>query len=337
MSSVLVAGLGDVGVRTARQLLDTPGVDRVYVAARHLDQARTIASALHDGATPWELDSHGPSFPDGLDVVAAAVPGAADVELARAAVAVGVSYASASDDVHALGGLLALDADAGRAKVRVAVGCGLAPGLGDVLARHAAAALDEVDELHVARWGVAGDACVESVRHAHREPGLEWRDGAFEEERSHGTELVWFPDPVGARECRLVANGVELLVAANPGVERATMRLGGPTHRLRVRRALTPSPRRDPGADWGAVRAEAWGSRGVVREALVYGVIERPAIATGTVLGVTAACLAGAIDGVATATSGSRGLGSMVDPAPFLAELAKRGVKAAAFEGAAIS
>ena len=54
-SSVLVAGLGDVGVRTARQLLDTPGVDRVVVAARRLDHAKSVAAALHDGATPWEL------------------------------------------------------------------------------------------------------------------------------------------------------------------------------------------------------------------------------------------------------------------------------------------
>ena len=147
--------------------------------------------------------------------------------------------------------------------MRVAVGCGLAPGLGDVLARHAVEALDEVDEIHVARWGVAGDACVDSVRRAQREPGLEWRDGALVEDKAHGTELVWFPDPVGARECRLVASGVELLVAANPGVERATMRVGGPTPRgRRVRHALTPPPRRDRGASWGSVRVEVVGLAG---------------------------------------------------------------------------
>jgi hypothetical protein len=338
VSSVLVAGLGEVGVRTARQLLDTPGVERVYVAARDADQSRTVASALHDGATPWELDHHRPSFPDGLTVVAAAMPGAADVELARAAVAAGVSYASAADDAGAVAELLALDADARRAGVRIAVGCGLAPGLGDVLARHAASALDTVDELHVARWGVAGDACVESARRAHREPGLEWRDGAFVEDRAHGTELVWFPDPVGARECRLVATGVDLLVAANPGVVRATMRVGGlPGSGGRVRRALTPPPRRDQGANWGSVRVEAWGTRGVARDALVYGVIEQPAVAAGTVLGVTAACLAGAVDGVIATEPGAFGLGAVVTPAPFLAELAKRGVKAAAFEGAVVT
>jgi hypothetical protein len=338
VTSVLVAGLGDVGVRTARQLLDTRGVEHVYVADRSFERAETVASALHDGATPWDLDHHDvPSFPDGLRVVASAMPGAPDVELARAATANGISYASASDDAGALAALCALDADARRAGVQVAVGCGLAPGLGDVLARHAAGALDEVDELHVARWGVAGDSCLESVRRAHREPGLEWRDRAFVEDRAHGTELVWFPDPVGARECKLVATGVELLVAANPMVERATMRLGGPTQRPWVPRVLTSHARRDPGAGWGSVRVEAWGTRGVVRETLVYGVIEHPAVAAGTVLGVTAASLAGAIDGVVDTEPGAFGLGVAVSPAPFLAELAKRGVKAAAFEGAALA
>ena len=69
----------------------------------------------------------------------------------------------------------------------------------------------------------------------------------------------------------------------------------------------------------------------------MYGVIEHLAVAAGTVLGVTAACLAGAIDGVVDTAPGAFGLGAAVAPAPFLAELAKRGVKAAAFEGAAIS
>jgi hypothetical protein len=32
----MVVGLGDVGVRAARQLIDTPGIDRVIVAARRL-------------------------------------------------------------------------------------------------------------------------------------------------------------------------------------------------------------------------------------------------------------------------------------------------------------
>jgi hypothetical protein len=71
---------------------------------------------------------------------------------------------------------------------------------------------------------------------------------------------------------------------------------------------------------------------------VVYGVIERTAVAAGTVLGVTGAALAGALPDVgAVPTPGAFGLGAVVEPVPFLAELARRGVKAAAFEGVAVA
>ena len=43
------------------------------------------------------------------------------------------------------------------------------------------------------------------------------------------------------------------------------------------------------------------------------------------------------LDGASCAASGAGGLAEMVTPVPFLAELARRGVKAAVFEGAAAS
>ena len=334
MTDALVVGLGDVGVRAARQLLDTPGIDRLYVASRQFERAETVASALHDGATPWEMSHDARDLPAGVTVVASALPPHDDLEVARTAVSAGVAFASAVDDASTIVDLVALDGDARAAGARLVVGCGLAPGLSDVLARHAGLALDSVDEIHVARWGVAGESCVEGARRAQREAGMEWRDGALLHDRNHGTELVWFPDPVGARECALVATGVELLVAAHPGLERATVRLGAPPQRLRMRRALTPPPRRDTGAEWGAVRAEAWGARDGAREAVVYGVIEQTSVAAGTVLGVTAAALAGLVPGLGIVEPGSVGLGAVVDPPAFLGELSRRGVKAAAFEGA---
>jgi saccharopine dehydrogenase-like NADP-dependent oxidoreductase len=62
VSTVLVAGLGQVGVRAARQLLDTPGIERVLVAARDLSDAREAARSLHDGAEPIRLVP-GDAFP----------------------------------------------------------------------------------------------------------------------------------------------------------------------------------------------------------------------------------------------------------------------------------
>ena len=88
------------------------------------------------------------------------------------------------------------------------------------------------------------------------------------------------------------------------------------------------------------MRVEAWGWRGTARTSVVYGVIERTAVAAGTVLGVTGgvarrrAARASAARPASPVPSGS---GSVVEPVPFLAELARRGVKAAAFEGVAVA
>jgi hypothetical protein len=63
-------------------------------------------------------------------------------------------------------------------------------------------------------------------------------------------------------------------------------------------------------------------------------------VAAGTVLGVTAAGLAGALPAVSLRAGhehGAQGLAALVEPVPFLAELARRGVKAAAFEGVAVA
>jgi hypothetical protein len=339
MTTVLVAGLGDVGVRTARQLLDTPGIDRVVVAARSLNHAREVAAALHDGAEPVEW-SPPDALPPGVDVIASAVPGEHDVAIARAAIAAGIPFASSADHDVALRGLLTLDTDARNARTRVVIGCGLAPGLSDVLARHACGAFDTVDEIHVARWGVAGDASASAARRALREPAREWRDGAIAHDRHRGPELVWFPDPVGARECELVATGIELLVASVPDVGRLTARLGvAASGRFVPTGRFTPAGRRDPGASWGAVRVEAWGWQRGVRASVVYGVVERTAVAAGTVLGVVAATLAGALSTIEPeeASPGACGLATIIKPVPFLAELSRRGVKAAIFEGVAVA
>ena len=203
-----------------------------------------------------------------------------------------------------------------------------------MLARHAVGALDAVDELHVARWGVAGSESAAEARRAQREEAREWRDGELVHEKHRHGELIWYPDPVGARECELVATGVELLVSANPGAGRVTARLGVPPAKR-----FTPPGRRDPGAGWGAVRVEAWGWRGTARTSVVYGVIERTAVAAGTVLGVT-----GRVVGRRAArrsrrrrSPGRAAWARWSEPVPFLAELAHRGVKAAAFEGVAVA
>jgi hypothetical protein len=334
LATVLLDGVGAVGMRAARQLIDTPGLDTLLITARGSSRAGEVADALGDRVRAVELRADDP-IPAGVDSVAAALPGALVPPRARRALDAGVPFASTVDDAEAIESLLEVDEPARRAGVVLAPGCGLAPGLADVLARHASDALDSVDEIHVARAGAAGPACVAAVRRARRDPAVEWRDGEWHEDRHRDSELVWFPDPIGARECAPVHLGAALLVRAFPSVRRATVRLAEP-----LTRRFTWSGRRGLDEGWGSARVEVWGWRGQARESMVYGVIDRTAIAAGTVLAVTAACLAGIAPGLGARdgpAGGVHGLAALVEPVPFLAELARRGVKAAVFEGVAVA
>jgi hypothetical protein len=324
VTALLLAGVGAVGVRAGRQIIDTPGVDRLLVTARDSERAEELARALGGEAVPFG------AIPDDVGAVALAAPGAGASQLAEQAVARGTPVASVADDADGITTLLGLDAAAHRGGVPVVVGCALAPGLADVLARHAADALVDADEVHVARVGTAGEACLSALRRARRERPVEWSHGAPRVQRRLGPELVWFPDPIGARECITVASGVETLHQAVPTAGRVTVRAADATA---PRRRARLGRRRDE--EWGAARVEVWGWRGETRDVVVYGVIERPAVAAGTVLAVAAVRVAGLLPDVRLRSPepAALGLGALVEPAPFLAELARRGVKAAAFEG----
>jgi hypothetical protein len=333
VTTVLLAGAGAVGARTARQLTDTPGIDRVLIVERRTSHAEVVVAAMGSRAELLEWYADRP-LPEGVDAVACALPAGCEQAFASRALEAGVPFASAGDEENDLVGLHSLSETARRSGVAIIAGCGLAPGLADVLARHAADAFDEVDEIGIARAGMSGDACIATASRALRNSAAELRDGVYEESRWRGGhELVWFPEPIGARECERVATGVHLLSATVPDATRITVRLARDETGARQRFLR----KRDPEGSWGAIRVEVWGRRGAAREPIVYGAIERTAIATGTVLGVTAAALAGALPGLLAPSAGVFGLGAVAQPRAFLAELSRRGVKAAIFEGVPVA
>jgi len=157
-----------------------------------------------------------------------------------------------------------------------------------------------------------------------------WRDGGWREERSPGDALVFFPDPIGGRDCRIVTGSTRLLVDAFPAVSRLTFQLGEPPRRTRFRRRFG-----DEG-EWGAARVEVWGRRDGSHGCLTYGVVDRTAVAAGAVLAVVAARLAGTL-GPVVKQPGVQGLGVLLEPVPFLSELGQRGVRAAVFEGVSVA
>jgi len=350
VTAVLLVGVGAVGRRAARQLAETDGVERILIADRAPGPAAEAAEVMGERAevVDWSPDR---PLPPGVSVVASAIGGPAERAVFERAVESGVPAAGCGDDGATVRSLLDLDDAAREAGVALAAGCGLAPGLADVLARHAADALDSVDEIYVARAGSAGPSCRGAIDRAGRGAALEWRDGAWVRHRAgSGRQLVWFPAPVGGLDCHRAASGqAPLLVDAFPTLRRASMRIASPLgvgagvpgagllSHVPVVSTLLGGPAakrsRDPEGDWGATWVEVRGRRGRSEEILVYGAVDRMAFASGAVLAVSALWLAGLGTGRVTGT-GAHGLAALVEPVPFLAELARRGVKAAAFEGA---
>lgn len=326
-----VLGLGAVGTRAARQLASTPEVTDLLLGDARAGRVEEVADSLGErvGREPLPLDA----VPD-VDVVVLAGPVGSQGAVARQALERGVAVVSTSDGIDDVRALLELGPEAEVRSLPVVVGAAFAPGLSGVLAVHAAAMFDRVEEVHVARLGTGGPACAQQHHQALGGRAIEWRDGGWLSSPSgSGRELCWFPEPVGSADCyRGALADPLLLLPALPGVSRVSSRLAANRRdRLTARLPMLRPPHPEGGV--GAIRVEVRGWRGAVSDTLVYGVMDRPAVAAGAVAAVAAVEAATG----ALLRNGAGGLAELVEPLRFLTELARRGVKAAVFEGRAAS
>ncbi len=322
-----VIGLGSVGARAARQLLSSEAVGTVRLRDSSADRVATVARSLGPGA----IGESGP-YPEPIEasVVVLATPAGTHVDLARDLLARNVSVVSVSDSISDVNGLLDLDAEARERGCSVVVGAGFSPGLSCVLARHAAADFSMVDEIHVAAAGTGGPACARQHHRALGDWAIDWRDGGWVRRRGgSGRELCWFPDPIGGRDCYRAARPEALLLApAFAGVSRVTARLAA-TRRDRLTARLPMLRRPHPEGGPGAIRVEVRGWQDDQRLVKVLGAMDHPAVAAGAVAAVAVTAI---LDGTVR-HPGAAGLAELVEPVPFLGELARRGVRAAVFEG----
>ena len=326
-----VIGLGSVGARAARQLVASADIDSVFIFDNDPTRLAVGATALGARATPHagpEADGQG------VSVAVLATPVGDHVDLARTHLDRGRHVVSVSDGVEDVTALLALDGEARRRGLRIVVGAGFAPGLSCLLARHGAATFDSVSEVHVAKYGTGGPACARQHHEALGGNAMDWRGGAWVERRGgSGRELCWFPEPVGGQDCyrAALADGL-LLVPAFPGIQRVTARQAA-TRRDRLTARLPMLRPPHPEGVLGAVRVEIRGRRGAATDVLVLGAMDRPGVAAGAVAAVAAVHLVTAPE----QRLGAFGLAEVGDPLAALAELARRGVKAAVFEGSPVA
>lgn len=320
--------MGAVGARAARQLHATEGLEQLVVIDADPARAEAVATSLGPPAVTGLLSAATLARTDVL-VVASPSP---HREVAEAALEQGVHVVSTADDLAQVRALLELDAEARERGLTMAVGCGFSPGLACVLALHGAAGFDVVDEIHVAQAGTGGPACARSHHRTLAADAVDWRDGAWRHRPGgSGRELCWFPDPVAGQDCyRAGLPHALLLVPAFSGVSRVTARVAA-TRRDRLTSWLPMLRRPHVEGGIGAVRVEVRGRRGTITDTQVLGAIDRPAVGAAVVAAVAATWAA---EGQFM-RPGAAGLASLLDDCvPFLRELARRGVRAAAFEGA---
>jgi saccharopine dehydrogenase-like NADP-dependent oxidoreductase len=330
---VVVVGAGAVGARAARQLASSDEVDRVVISdvdAEKVDSVvRSLGSSRAEAARAQEST---PGIDTGVSVALLAGPRSTHARLARRYAEAGIAVVSVVDDVNEVSALLELDSLARANNLSIVIGAGFSPGLTCVLASHAAALFDGVDEIHIAKAGTGGPACASTHHRALGSASVDWRDGAWVKRRAgSGRELCWFPDPIGGADCyRASLPDALLLAPVFTGADRITARLAANRRdRVTARFPMLRPPHPEGGL--GAVRVEVRGHRGASRAVHVLGAMDRPAVAAGAV----AALASIAAGNGALRRPGAAGLAEMVEPIPFLTELAQRGVKAAVFEGAA--
>ncbi len=319
-----VLGAGAVGTRAVRQLVASPNVEVVLVDPDGA-RAQRVATALGRQVSVAPTSA----AMAGVRVVVLAQP-AGHVAEATALIDRGVAVVSACDSPEDAAELLALDARAIGAGVPVVVGAGFSPGLSCLLARFASRSFDVVDEVYVAKHGTGGPACARQHHDSLAGTSLSWRvDGWLSRPAGSGRELCWFPEPVGGRDCYRAETAEPLLLHdAFPEATRIAARTSATRRdRLTSRLPMMRPPHAEGGL--GAVRVELRGPRLGAREIEVLGAIDRPAIGAGAVAAVVALeVLAGAFP------SGAYGLADPRLPTEhLLAELARRGVKAARFTG----
>ncbi len=319
-----VEGLGLVGLRVARQAVAEAEIGSVVLLGGSEKRRQEIFSAF---GSPVDISDD--AAESTLDIVVVAGVDADHVESARDHLARGRSVVSTAEAPRTVDQLRELGDSVADQGQFVIVGAGFCPGMSTLLARHAADALDSVEEINVAVAGTAGMSCAARRAEALRRDGVEWRDGEWLEVSARsGPERLWFPDPIGAVECvRAESSEPALVAAAVEAAGRISARVGEVSRRRRLSETLRAWRRTRSIDEPGGLRVEVQGTSGPEAATLLYGVMDRPSIVSAAV------AVTSALEARRRAVTGGCGVAEIGPAVDLLGILRSQGVRASVFEG----
>lgn len=170
--------------------------------------------------------------------------------LTRRLVERGVSVVCTSDDVEDVRDLLELDGVARANNVSIVVGAAASPGLSGLLVAELASRVDVIDEIHVGVHGTGGPACARQHHRALAGEAPGWHDGQWiTRPGGSGRELLWFPEPIGGRDCYRAELADPLtLQRAFPSASRISARMSATRRdRLTARLPMMSPPHAEGG------------------------------------------------------------------------------------------
>jgi saccharopine dehydrogenase-like NADP-dependent oxidoreductase len=199
-----------MGMVTARDLAESPAVSEIILGDVDIKKAEHVAKWIRSKKVSVKKIGDKASLLKAMreaDAVANATPYHLNFEMTKTAM-------EAKKDLTDLGGVyhmtlkqLELNDTAEKAGVTIAIGCGLAPGIADVLAKYGTDKLDHVEEVHI-RYGEVNLTPAKykwtfrTVLEEYTSGPVIYEKGKFRQlSPFSGKHVVKFPDPIGERPC----------------------------------------------------------------------------------------------------------------------------------------
>lgn len=247
MSRILVlGGAGEMGSLAVEDLV-TRTEHEVWIGDVRPDAAETLFERLGAPRRVLQVDVESPSSLasalDGVDLVLNATYMRHNVGVTDAAIAAGVHLVDLGSYYPETLQQLERDDAARRAGCRIVPGCGVAPGLTNVLARLGADQLDRVERISMYSyithpiWTSPG--IVVTRFDASTGTSLLLQDGTLVERPSFSdAETISFPEPYGAQEVHLVPHPEPVTIPRVIDVANVVFKVGYPADETRRIEAL---------------------------------------------------------------------------------------------------